>query len=163
MRPFFPALGMLALVGGLLAGCGDDDGGGASGGSAASFCDQAEELETRFASLEGSTEPTPELFEEVSTAFGDLAEEAPADIRDDMETLAAALAGFAEIAGEIDPEDPESLATLEEEAARIEEESGNLEEAGDNVEAYFRDECGIDLDDSVESGGETGTELDDEG
>lgn len=170
MRPSLPALGTLALVGGLLAGCGDADDGPAASDDAevAAFCERAEELEERFASLDTSTEPSPELFREVSDSFVELAEDAPDEIADDMEALATALSAFADIFEQVDPGDPESLAVLEEEAERLEEESGNLEEASDNVETYFRDECGIDLDqsgqrDASETESDVETELEGDG
>lgn len=173
MRPFFPALGTLALLGVLLAGCGDDGGSGSGdaaapassedGGSASAvaFCARAEGLEERLAGLDSSGGPTPELFEEVSDAFGELAADAPDEIRADLETLAAALAALAEVFEEVDPEDPESLAVLEEEAARLEEEGKRLEEAGSNVEAYLREECGIDFQEGSSGAGPGGAGADD--
>lgn len=160
VRPSTPALGVLALTGGLLVGCGDDDPAAtgaddasiSSGdrsvgsGSAGAFCDEADALQERFRSFEDGTDATPELFQEVSDAFEELSGEAPAEISDDMATVASALASFAELFAELDPDDPESLAILEEEAERLAEETDRLAEAGENVETYFSEECGIDLD-----------------
>jgi hypothetical protein len=160
----------IALAAGLLAGCGGDDdeaatgaattdeasgdeasgdeasGDEASGDEVDAFCAEAEGVIDSFADLQGVREPTPELFQEVSDAFGTLADEAPEEIRADMDTLVAGLSALGDVLEDLDPEDPASLTALTEEIQRLEEEEGtSIQEASGNVEAYLGDECGIDL------------------
>lgn len=143
----------LALAAGLLAGCGGDDDEASSDATTTeteAFCADAEEVIDSFADLQGVSEPTPELFREVSDAFGTLANDAPEEIRADMETLVAGLSALGDALEDLDPEDPASIATLTEEIQRLEEEQGtSIEEASGNVEAYLSDECGIDLGDEA--------------
>ena len=166
MRRLPTGLGILALTGTLLVGCGggDDDvadalrdgedpqdepGGNAlDGGSDEDrFCAEAADLEERFASLDlaGDELPTSEQFEQVSTGFEDLAEDAPDEVADDMRTIAEVLTAVGEVFERIDIQDPESLEALQEESARLEDEFSDLEAAGENVETYLKEECGIDL------------------
>jgi hypothetical protein len=179
-------LGILALTGSLLVGCGggDDDvadalrdgedpqdepggnaldGGNDDGDDRGSdedrFCAEAADLEERFASLDlaGDELPTSEQFEQVSTGFEDLAEDAPDEVADDMRTIAEVLTAVGEVFERIDIQDPESLEALQEESARLEDEFSDLEAAGENVETYLKEECGIDL------GGDAGDEQDGSG
>lgn len=143
-----------ALAAGLLAGCGGDDDeadGDGSGDDVEAFCAEAEDVVDSFADLQGVSEPTPELFQEVSDAFGTLADDAPEEIRGDMETLVAGLSALGDVLEEVDPDDPTSLTALTEEIERLEAEGDSIEEAGANVEAYLSDECGIDLSEAGEA------------
>lgn len=191
MRTFTTGLGVLVLTGSLLVGCGGDDeaasalrdgeapgedgdaeggtaalegdGGEGDGGDEDPFCAEVEGIEERMAALQEDTS-TGEQLDEMSATFEELAEDAPDEIAEDMDTLARALAELAEVFERVDFEDPESLEVLEEESARLEEEFGDLEAAGQNVETYLREECGIDIGADVDAppgGGEDGGGQDD--
>ena len=195
MRPFTRALGILALMGIVLTGCGgddddtvavtsDDDPGTTvalddvgdddeatdgedvedsaavnetdDGDEAASpFCGRAEETVDRLANLASVSQPSPDIFADAEEAFADLADGAPEEVRDDLETLASVMGVFADAFEGIDPEDPASLDRLEEQADRLEEEGARLDEAGRNIEAFFREQCGIELSggQGIEDGG----------
>ena len=129
--------------GGDSGGDGGDSGDG-DGGDAEAFCAEAAGIEERMAALQEDTSTGAQL-DEMSTTFDDLAEDAPDEIAADMEALAGAFAGLADVFERVDPADPESLQVLEEESARLEEEFGDLEAASANVERYLSEECGIDF------------------
>ena len=167
MRTFTTRFGILVLTGSLLVACGGDDeavsalrNGEAPGedgdpdggtleregdrGKEDAFCAEAAGIEERMAGLQEDM-PTGEQLDEVSATFQGLAEDAPDEVADDMDTLARALAELADVFERIDFQDPEALQVLEEESARLEEEFGDLGAAGENVETYLREECGIDI------------------
>lgn len=160
---------IFALAAGLLAGCGGDDddvtsddatsddassddatsedaSSAGSGDEVDAFCAEAQGVVDGFADLREVSGPTPELFQEVSDAFGSLVDDAPEAIRGDVETLVGGLSALGDVLEGVDPDDPASLATLSEEIERLEEDGSSIQEAGANVEAYLSDECGIDLD-----------------
>lgn len=128
-----------------LAACGGDD-----GGEPEAFCDRAALLDARFEQLDdslgGDEVPTAETFEEMSEAVGEVAEDAPDDIRDDMETVADGLARFGEVAGDPDLTEASSIdQALEEELAGLAED---IEASTERIETYLSDECGLDAEDS---------------
>lgn len=115
---------MLILAGALAlvpAACGGDDDGG---GSASGFCDLARDYDEEFADSEPSDA-------EAKDALDRLADAAPDEISDDVQSVVDALDAIQE-AGT----DPERLAALEEELA-------GTEEASARVETFLDEECGI--------------------
>jgi hypothetical protein len=130
----------------LVGACGD---GGSSAGSRAGseaaetsaaagqdeFCSQAAGIEKRVESalsnLADADPSVAEAFQQVAAELRDI--QPPDAIASDWEALAA---GVDELAAAFDITDSDSLAALE--AAE-----GDLTKASDNVEAYLRDECGI--------------------
>lgn len=175
-------IGTAVVVGGLLIGCGGDDGddtatddpaadladgevgnsddaddGGGSDGDS-DFCRSAEDLERRFSDINGADAPEPDMFNDVSAAFDDLAEEAPDEIAEDLDTVAEALRRAAELLEDVDPADPTTAEGVEEGLAAIEEDLGDVEATTARVATYLEEECGIDLDGTSGDGtGDDGT------
>lgn len=185
MRVPIHLLGTLVLSAGLLVGCGgdedtqealleaddddagieidvddDDDGSvlGLDGDDEDDFCRKAEEVRDRFSAVITADEPDAEQFRETSDAFSDLADDAPDVIQDDMVLLGEALGALADVFGDVDLTDPEATAALEDDFERVQAAYPNVDESSDNVEAYFRDECGVDLNDLEGDGLDTETE-----
>lgn len=158
------ALLLLVPVLALGAGCGDDDDDVSSGGG---FCDRARLLDAQMSNLEeqfeGDEIPSGDVFEQTADAISGLADDAPDEIRGDLETLADGVREIAEIFGDIDLSDPEALSDpenaeqLEAIGERMEELDATVGESSDRVEAYLSDECGIDSDDGSSESGD-GTE-----
>lgn len=118
----------LALVLGATACGGDDDddgnaGSGGGGGSIEAFCDKARQYDDQ------SSEEVSD--EEALAALRDVREDAPDDLRDDID----ALLDFAEKVSEAG-DDPEAQAQLLEDTA-------DVEEASTNFSNFLADECGI--------------------
>jgi hypothetical protein len=153
VRPWSAALAGAAVL--LLVGaCGDSggDGGSAAESSAAGtapaetsaaagqdeFCSQAADIEKRVESalsdLADDDPSVAEAFEQVAAELRDI--QPPDAIASDWEALAGGLDELAAAFADFDITDSDSLAALE--AAE-----GDLTSASDNVEAYLRDECGI--------------------
>lgn len=109
------------LVG--LSACGDDDDSAGSG----DFCDQARSLDSAFNDIE---DPTSAEFGAALDRIR--AMDPPAEIADDWEQLVSALDGFENI--DLENPDPDALADLDTEA---------MQEASDRVDAYMKDECGV--------------------
>ncbi|MDZ7731983.1 MAG: hypothetical protein U5R31_01750 [Acidimicrobiia bacterium] len=110
-------LALLTL--GALASCSDDDGGGgagAGGGDPEAFCERAQSSSLG----EGRADPAALL-----SVYSDLLNEAPEEVRGDLETVRAALAGV------VEDQDLEAF------------ESDEVVEASENLEAYLQEECGV--------------------
>jgi hypothetical protein len=152
-----------------VAGCGgdDDDDTAASGGggSSSSFCDRAKTVDERFAALEdsfsGDEVPSGDVFKQAADTISDLADGAPKEIKDDLETVADGVRQIADVFDDIDLSDPQALAdpdnaqALQEMGDRMEAVGTKVEDASNRVEAYLKDECGIDIsgDDGSSGGG----------
>lgn len=138
------ALLLLALVSFPLAACGDDDdsggadGSGGGGGDAASFCDDARDLDERFAGI--GEDFDPESLAEVRNTLADL--DAPAEIEDDFETLVDGFDVLIEALEDIDINDPEALQEL----GGLAEEFEESEAAADRIGTFLEEECGIESD-----------------
>jgi hypothetical protein len=143
------------------AGCGgddDDDGGSvaASVSGSGSFCDRAESVQAEFDSLDsefsGSELPSGDVFDRAADAIADLADDAPSEIKADLETVADGVREIADLFGEVDLSDPEALndpdnaEALQEMSTRMGELDEKVTGASDRVETYLKDECGIDPD-----------------
>jgi hypothetical protein len=152
-------IGTCALTAALLAGCGGDDDDEAAAATTTTttsedaFCADAREAEDRLAELGEDAQLDPSAFREVSDTFDGLAEEAPDEIASDMDALASAFRALADVIGDVDLGDPDSFGALQEEAGKLQEQFGDLEQSLTDVQTYLRDECGIDLDDSLPTGG----------
>lgn len=148
------------------AGCGgDDDDVNASGGG---FCDRARALDAEMTALEsqldGDEMPSREEFDQTADAIGDLADDAPDEVKGDLETLAAGVREVADIFGEIDLNDSEALAdpanaeTLQEMSERMDALDESVGESSERVEEYLADECDIDIGDDGGSDVDDGTD-----
>ncbi len=88
-------------------------------------------------------------FEYSAGYFQELADRAPAEIKEDMEIFATALEGFYQAVGEtgLDFTDPASIASMDpadleklEQAAAV-MDTPEVEEANNNIQAFFEREC----------------------
>jgi flavodoxin len=125
-----------------LVGCGDD------GSSTEAFCEQAEAFDERFeeieAELESSEVPTAGVFADGADAIEELAEGAPDEVADDLQTI---VDGFDEIAAaleEVDLTDPAGTGVVDA-AARMQTVAEDIEAAVRRVEAFLETECEISL------------------
>jgi hypothetical protein len=123
MRRFVAGLAVVGLL--MAAGCGDDDG-GASSEEIREFCDGFNEINDEFSDI--NPVANPEALDEALDMLRDL--EPPAEIADEYETV---LDGF-EALSEIDINDPE-------EVAQVQEEFADAEEAFNAVGDFVEDEC----------------------
>ena len=157
-------LAVLAVLPLLLVACGDDDddGGGVAGdGDGGAFCDRATVVDQQFqeleSSFEGSEMPNEDVFDQAADALDDLADGAPDDIAEDLQTIADGAREIGEVFADIDLSDTEGLAEL---APRMEEIGEEVEAASGRVEAYLEEECGISIDDGAGDDEGGGTETD---
>lgn len=146
-------IALLVALPALLLACGGDDDDDVSAGD---FCEDASVFEERFEELDselsGGDVPSGDLFEEAAQAIEDLADDAPGEISDDLNTVADGVREVAAVLEEVDFDDPELLEDperaeeLQAVAARMEAIDAELQAAGERVEAYLQDECGIGID-----------------
>jgi hypothetical protein len=135
----------------LVGACGGGDEGSSAGSRAGSeaaetsaaagqdeFCTQAAGIEKRVESaLSDLADDDPSVAEALQQVAVELRDIQPPDaIASDWEALSAGLDELATAFADFDITDSDSLAALE--AAE-----GDLTSASDHVEAYLRDECGI--------------------
>lgn len=126
-RRIAPAVAVIALA---FAGaaCGSS-GGSSKGGSADSFCAQVKSIDNAdFGDMDR---------EQATEVFKDLAKNAPAEVKGDLDQLLGALTAI----DDIDVTDPEAVAKA---AEGFDEEK--LEAAQENFQNYVEKECGIDID-----------------
>jgi hypothetical protein len=105
------------------------------------FCTEAASIQERIGStMENSQDPAalPQALQEAATEIRAI--EAPEEIADDWNALADGAEQIGQAIASIDPNDPNALATLEQQVGDL---TSRLDEAGTNVENYLRDECGI--------------------
>jgi len=107
------------------------------------FCTEASQINERITSSlsETDSDSLAESLQTISDEIG--AVEPPAEIADDWNTLADALARAAGALEGVDLTDPEQAAQAQSELTDLQTQLGD---AGTNVETYLRDECGIDTD-----------------
>ena len=105
------------------------------------FCTQASQINERISSsLTGADSAS--LSENLQTISGEIgAVEPPDEIADDWNSLADALGQAADALEGVDLSNPEEAAAAQAELTDLQEQLGD---AGTNVEAYLRNECGID-------------------
>ena len=106
------------------------------------FCTQAASIQERLeATVSGVTDPTqlPQVMQEAAEEIHSI--DAPDEIAADWNALADGSQRFADAIADIDFQDPNALATLQERLTPLQEE---LDTASTNVTDYLRDECGID-------------------
>jgi hypothetical protein len=150
-----------ALV--LLTACGGSDEGGSDAaspsetGSATSedpadsansqFCTDAASIQERVSStLNDQTNPAalPQALQQAATEIREV--EPPAEISADWTALANGVEQIATAFGEIDFNDPNALATFQQQVGQLQ---GELSSASTNVENYLREECGIEATESA--------------
>ena len=143
----------------LLTACGGSDGSDSSSSSASTtsssasegsadaadseFCTQAASIEERVGStLTDQSDPRalPQAFQAIATEIRGI--EPPEEIAADWNTFAGGLEQVAAAFGNIDFNDPNALATLQQQIAALESQLGP---ATTNVQQYLSEECGIDL------------------
>jgi len=136
-------IGVLASAAALaVAGCGGDD-----EADITAFCDKVDEIRTAedpFAGLEGGdVEGAKEALGEARELFGEVADVAPDEIRDDADQAQAFFDDFVDQAQ--DAETPEEfLAT----ATEFEGEAQEFEETSARLEEFTNENCGEAPDDA---------------
>ncbi|WP_130504271.1 hypothetical protein [Blastococcus saxobsidens] len=133
----------------LLTACGGSDGGSSATGTPTTaaarsqFCTQAASIQERLgATANGVSDPT-ELPQVLRQAADEIrAIDAPEEIEADWNALADGAQRFSEAIAGIDFQDPDALATLEQQLTPVQQ---GLATASTNVEDYLRDGCGIDV------------------
>lgn len=158
-------LSVLLLVPFLLIGaaCGDDDDSGGSvnaavgGDGGGGFCGKAENLDAEIKGLEqsftGSAFPSGDTFKNAASSIRDLGDDAPSEIKDDLNTIADGVEQLGEALGDIDLSDtaalsdPANAEKLQQISEDMEDVGGEIEAASNRVAKYLADECGIDIDD----------------
>ncbi|HEX2381264.1 MAG TPA: hypothetical protein VHI95_01400 [Acidimicrobiales bacterium] len=134
----------VVVFGGVLAACG---GGGGGGGSQQAFCDALKKEVSAFSDLSDQSDLTNSQSQSLlQTAFDDLANKAPSEIKGDMQTLAKAIRALGESADElssaVSDSDFSKLSDLEQ---SFSDQNSGFEKASQNVETYAKDKCGIDI------------------
>jgi hypothetical protein len=115
-----------------------------AGAADSEFCTEAAGIEERItSSLGGQTDPAgiPQALQQAATEIRAI--EAPDEIASDWNALADGVDQIAGAFASIDFNDPQALATLQQE---VEQLSAQLDTASTNVEAYLAEECGIEVD-----------------
>ena len=109
------------------------------------FCAEAAAVEEQVTTaLTGVADDPVALVQALTATAGQVrAVQAPAEIAADWNALAGGLEQLAAVFTTLDLDDPNALATLEEQVGQI--ESG-LAGSGTNVENYLRAECGMEPD-----------------
>jgi hypothetical protein len=138
MRKMITALVAAGLL--LTAACGGDDddsadasgGGGGGGSSNSEFCEQATDL---FNSSGDTADPEAQLAE--AEALQDVA---PDEIADDWQKVVEGSRSMAEATADIDPNDPNAAAQLNE---QYQAQYAELMDATNNVSAYLAENCGL--------------------
>lgn len=183
MRKFLILLCLATLT---FAGCGDDtdtatdddtgadaaagtseegSGGGDdtdfSGDDSGDFCDLAREYEKDFEDTGEATtaDEMEKEYEELTSAIGKLSDQAPDEIKADVEVVSDAFTTFYETLKKYDfdfTKIPES------EAEQLDLDSPEIESASNRVESYFEKVCEIDSDGDGDTDGEIGDESGDE-
>jgi hypothetical protein len=140
----------------LLFGCGD--GGSAAGGSKAAFCDEVQQLTALDEILSDSSDP--EKLAAATSAFDDLTAAAPGEIKSEMAQLNAVYKKITEALAGINADNAdEAFAAVFGVIGQFDQQE--LEQATTKVEAYAKDECGVDITDTASGpiGGETTTTI----
>lgn len=166
LRRSFVVLFALSLI---AAGCGDGDGGDASDAASAPDEGDAEDALDDLGNLSGKCADAAEGYlsaiggvggamlggagddlEKGAEALEKFADDAPSEIREDLQTVAAALSGYVKAMADIDF-DPssgempsgEAMEALEELSQRFDDEE--LTAASERVSAWFEEHCGTGL------------------
>jgi hypothetical protein len=163
MRRILPAcrtgIAVAAVV--VLAGCGSDDDDSSSSQASATtveatesgapeedseFCVQASTIQQRVDStLAGQSAPDalPRTLEAAAEEIRAI--DPPDEIADDWAALAGGVDQIADALGSLDFNDPDALATFQEQIGRLQADLGT---ASTNVQSYLSEQCGIDLEPS---------------
>jgi hypothetical protein len=118
---------------------------GSSGGSQQSFCDTAKKVQND-AEL-GNAFDDPAKIDKTLTAFQQLTDAAPSEIKSDMETINDALKKIGAAVKSAGSDQGKQLSAVL--AAVSSLDQAKLEQASQNVDKFAKDKCGIDL--SVDS------------
>jgi hypothetical protein len=162
------AVAAAVLVAGSVTACGGDDDNGSSASSGGGYCDIIKASQDEFADLD-FTQLTADDYSALEDRFDDIATAAPADVKEQWTTLRDALDeldGILEDAGmsfddlqqlQENPNNlPEGvdLAELQALAPKLQAWASNTDyqAAGDAITANVKAKCGIDLDDTGDTG-----------
>lgn len=136
-----------------LAACGDDDSSsGSGGGDSSDWCSFAQGVEDDFTELNALDPTDTASFQEIYTGIAErldgVADDAPEEIRDDVQTLSR---GFNTLIDELEKVD---FDIFQLDSAVLDDMDQEMSAAQDNIERYNETECGITPD---EGGDETDT------
>jgi hypothetical protein len=105
------------------------------------FCTEAAQINERITNSLSQADSS-NLSENLQTIADEIGSvDPPAEIADDWNSLAGALGKAADALQGVDLTDPDQAAQAQAELGNLQTELGD---AGTNVEAYLRDQCGID-------------------
>jgi hypothetical protein len=140
----------LSLAGALALGACGDGGGGAAGGSQADFCAELRSLGETGSFDDADFEDASGMEEgmrEAQAAVASLAERAPSEIRDDVNTLQKGFDDFVGLMAEYDYDIVQVMTAAQADPAladRLEAfDSAEFQQAADNLERYGEEVCGI--------------------
>jgi hypothetical protein len=147
LRQGASVLATAAVIGTIaLAGCGGDDdddgggGGGGGGGDLTAFCDKIEELQGQADPFAGvspnDVEGAQDAVNEYVGSVGEIADVAPAEVRDDVVEVQGAFEDLAAALGQA--ETPQQLT---EAAQTFQREAAGIQEAVDRLQSYTEENC----------------------
>jgi hypothetical protein len=133
----------LAVFGGALVACSS----GGSSGSQAAFCDAVKKDKATFSQLSDQSDlNNSQSLAVVTAAFNDLKNKAPAEIKDDMNTLANAVKDLGSITKAFSSAAKTgNFSDLSSVEKSFSDQHKGLDQAAKNVEKYAKDKCGVDL------------------
>lgn len=134
-----------------------------SGKGSDDFCEKAREYEQKFAGIGQNSKDAAKEWGELEEAIEDIASDAPAEIKDDVNLV---LKNFKDVKALYEKYDYDFSKVTQEEMAAIDSEG--VEEANGRLNAYMESVCKIDQDgdgdtdgkDSSDTSGDTTTETD---
>jgi hypothetical protein len=159
------ALASIVLMAGSLTACGGDDS-NAGGGGGGSYCDQIKDLKANVDDLD-FTAMSGTQFSDLQSSLDDIESAAPADVKDDWNTLNGALdqlntilsdAGlsFDDLQGLQNGQLPDGvdMTKLQEVAQKLQDfaSSNDLDAAATAIQENVKSECGIDINSTSTTG-----------
>ena len=134
-----------------------------SGSGSGDFCELARKYDKDFEDTGDASTPDEirKEYQELTSAIDDLSDEAPDEIKADVETVNEAFSTFYET---LEKYDFDFAKVPDEEAEALELDSADIEASSNRVESYFEKVCDIDSDDDGDTDGviDDGATSDDE-
>ena len=123
-----------------------------SGSGSDDFCDLARKYDKDFEDTSDASTPEEieKEYKELTAAIDSLSDEAPDEIKADVEVVNEAFTGFYEA---LEKYDFDFSKIPQEEAEELALDSSDVEASSNRVESYFEKVCGIDSDDDGDTDG----------